>query len=424
MRSPTASSLEKRADLTIVHPMDPWKQGIGGFDTCIDGVLRYAPDEWTIEVIGLTAEPRERPVGRWLELPFAERTIRFFPAMAERQPGVVRRTPLVLRFVIACRLRGPRPSGKVIQIHRFESALGIRPDPDGRVVYFLHNHPEEADSAYSDVRWRRLGWLFHRLMAWKMRSAAAAVAVDPRSPAWLAGRFPWLDGVAMFLPEWADPRFFTPGSTQDRQRARHDFRRRQRLEEGAKVVAFVGRIESQKDPLFLVEAFSELRRLESRAVLALLGEGRMEGEVRERAKALGLLEHICFMPSVQREAMSDFYRAVDVLACSSRFEGGPRVVFEALASGTPAVSLDVGQVSDVLDEDMSPDIGVLVRERDPRRFAEALQRVLAAGGSAKGARRCAAAVARFTPERSLGELFELYARWIGDGRRRAGEPRP
>jgi glycosyltransferase involved in cell wall biosynthesis len=415
MRSSAAASQGDRVDLTIVHPMDPWRQGIGGFDTCIDGVLRYAPRSWEIEVIGLTSEPEKRPVGGWLELPFADRTIRFFPAMTERHPGVVRRIPLVLRFAFACRLRRPRPTGKVVEIHRFESAFGVRLDPGGRTVYFAHNHQEEVGSPYSDIRWRRMWGFFYRLMAWKMRTAAAVVAVDPRSPAWLVNRFPWLDGVTALLPEWADPRTFTPGSGLERDRARKDLRRRQGLDPETKIVAFVGRVESQKDPLFMLEAFAELLALNPGAALVVLGEGRMLGAVGERVEALGLAEHVRLMGSVGREAMPDFYRAVDVLACTSRFEGGPRVVFEALASGTPVVSLEVGQVSRVLDEGTPPDVGVLVPTRDPRRFGEALARALSAGGSAAGARRCAAAVANFTPERSLADLFELYARWIDEG---------
>lgn len=395
--------------------MDPWKQGIGGFDTCIDGILRYAPAEWSIEVVGLTTDPDERPVGRWLELTLADRKIRFFPVMTERHPGLVRRIPLVLRFVIACRLRSARPTGTVVEMHRFESALGIRPKAGARMVYFVHNHPEEVGSTYSDVRWRRLWWLFNRMLARTMRSAAAVVTVDPRSPAWLVERFRWLDGVTMFLREWADERIFTPGSGSDRDKARVDLRRRQGLDPKSKVVAFVGRVESQKDPLFMLAAFAELLGLDPSATLIMLGAGRMERSVRDRAQALGVAERVRFMASVRREAMADFYRAVDVLACTSRFEGGPRVVFEALASGTPAVSMEVGQVPAVLHEGTPPDVGALVRQRDPRRFAEALLRVLSAGGSAARARRCAAAVADFTPERSLADLFDLYARWIDCG---------
>ena len=38
-------AVEPRAALSIVHPWDPWDQGIGGFDTALDGILRYAPRE-------------------------------------------------------------------------------------------------------------------------------------------------------------------------------------------------------------------------------------------------------------------------------------------------------------------------------------------------------------------------------------------
>src|SRR3972149_4923395 len=164
--SPSSSATyERQVDLTILHPMDPWRQGVGGFDTCIDGILRYAPPSWSIEVIGLSANPEERPVGKSTELRFADRSIRFFPALADRDPTIVRSIPLALRFVLACRQQGTVAHGKVIQIHRFESGFGIRPNSHQRAVYFFHNHPEEVDSRYSDVRWRRYRRLFPGVMA-------------------------------------------------------------------------------------------------------------------------------------------------------------------------------------------------------------------------------------------------------------------
>jgi len=415
MPQPVPAPLDDRSDLTIIHPMDPWKQGIGGFDTCIDGVLRYAPADWTIEFIGLTAEPEERPVGRWIDLPFDGRRIRFFPVMAERDPSVVRRVPLVLRFALACRLRRAAPTGKVVQIHRFESAIGVRLSPRQRAVYFFHNHPEEVASPYSDVRWRRMGWLFYRLMARKMRGAAAVVAVDSRTPAWLVSRFPWLDGVAALLPEWADPRIFSPGSPQDRHAAADNLRLRHRLEPETKVVAFVGRIERQKDPLLMVQAFTELIRFEPKAVLMVLGEGRMLGALREEAESRDLRGKVHFLAPVERSDLVEFYRACDVLACTSGFEAGPRVVFEALASGTPVVSFDVGQVPKVLGPGTPEEIGALVEARDSREFAWALASVLSVPTSAGRAVRCAAAVKTFTPKRALAGLFDLYGRWIHRG---------
>jgi len=415
MHQPIPTSPKNRSDLTIIHPMDPWKQGIGGFDTCIDGVLRYAPANWTIEFIGLTADPKERPVGRWIDLPFDGRRIRFLPVMAERDPSAVRRVPLVLRFALACRKRGAAPTGKVVQIHRFESAVGVWLSPRQRAIYFFHNHPEEVASHYSDVRWRRMGWLFYRLMAWKMRGAAAVVAVDSRTPAWLVSRFLWLDGVAALLPEWADPRIFSPGSGQDRDAAAKILRLRHGLEPEAKVVAFVGRIERQKDPLLMVQAFTELLRFEPKAVLMVLGKGRMLGAMREEAESRGLRGKVHFLAPVDRSDLAEFYRACDVLACTSGFEAGPRVVFEALACGTPVVSFDVGQVSKVLGPGTPDEVGALVKTRDPREYAWALASVLSAPRSTGRARRCAAAVEPFTPMHALAGLFDMYGGWIDRG---------
>jgi len=420
----TSATSERQVDLTILHPMDPWRQGMGGFDTCIDGILRYAPPSWSIEVIGLSANPEERPVGKWTELSFADRSIRFFPALADRDPTMVRSIPLALRFALACRQLGTVPHGKVIQIHRFESGFGIRPNSHQKAVYFFHNHPEEVDSQYSDVRWRRFRRLFQALMARRMRGAAAAVAVDPRTPAWVAGRFPWLDGRAALLPGWADPRLFSSGTPAERRSARQSLRSRLGLEREAKLVAFVGRIERQKDPLMMIEAFAELARLEAGVALVVLGDGRLREEMRRKAESLGQGRRVHFLAPTDRESVAELYRASDVLACTSGFEAGPRVVFEALASGTPVVSFDVGQVAEVLGPGAPEEIGGLVKARDPRLFAWTLASVLSLPASAARAARCAAAVRAFTPRGALAELFEMYGRWIDDDDRGADDSQP
>src|SRR3990170_1680305 len=94
--------------LSIVHPWDSWQQAVGGFDTCLDGILRTAPSEWRIELIGFSADVRERPVGRWLDREFAGRPVRFFAAHARRTAGPTKALPLSLRFSAACRTRGVR----------------------------------------------------------------------------------------------------------------------------------------------------------------------------------------------------------------------------------------------------------------------------------------------------------------------------
>jgi hypothetical protein len=97
---------------------------------------------WPIEMIRKPIP--SRPVGRWLNLEFDGREVRFFAALSEVSPNPMEAMPFSLRFVLACRRRGVRASGKMVEYHRFESGLAARVTEAQRSVYFLHNHPVEA----------------------------------------------------------------------------------------------------------------------------------------------------------------------------------------------------------------------------------------------------------------------------------------
>jgi glycosyltransferase involved in cell wall biosynthesis len=396
--------------LSIVHPWDPWAQGLGGFDTALDGILRYAPREWSVEVIGLTTDPRLRPARRWVEAAFAGRMIRFFAAFHDPEPDRVRRLPLSFRFTAACRAARVNASGRIIQFHRFETGFGLSRRWGQRWVYFLHNHPTEVQSPMSDVRWRRLAGLHTRMLTDRLRRADAVVAVDPRTPGWVESHLPSLSGRVLWLRQWADPAVFSPGEPEERERARMDLRRTQQASLDARIVLFAGRLETQKDPLALVDALQGVSRARDDVLLVIVGKGRLKSSLIQRARTLGISDRLRLIDPVERSRLAALYRAADVVACTSSYEGGPRYVFEALACGTPVVSFDVGQVRSALEGE--PAAGRLVETRATESFSRALLEVLARSHDAESIRRCAAAVERFRPETSLRVVFDLYHSWL------------
>jgi len=402
-----------RLTLSIVHPWDPWAQGIGGFDTALDGIVRYAPRDWQLEVIGLTTDPSLRPARRWINTEFADRPVRFFAALHDPEPDRVRRLPLSLRFTAACWATRVNASGRIVQFHRFETAYGMPRRPGQRWVYFLHNHPTEVQSPMSDVRWKRVARLHAWMLVDRLRRADAVAAVDPRTPGWIESRLPSFSGRVLWLRQWADPAVFSPGEPAERERVRIDFRRTLQASPDAKIVLFAGRLETQKNPLALVDAVHGVARVRGDVLLVIVGKGRLESGVIERARTLGIADRLRLLSPVERGRMATLYRAADVVACTSGYEGGPRYVFEALACGTPVVSFDVGQVRSALEGE--PAAGRLVETRAVESFSRALLEVLARPQDAESIRRCAAAVERFRPDASLAAVFDLYQSWLAPG---------
>jgi glycosyltransferase involved in cell wall biosynthesis len=396
--------------LSIVHPWDPWKQAIGGFDTCLDGILRTMPVSWPMEVIGFSADVEARPVGRWMDLEFAGRPVRFFAALSNPNPNQVEAVPLSLRFVLGCRRWRVRPSGRIVEFHRFESGLGISRGSERAQVYFLHNHPpEETRRTQNSVRWKHLRGLRDAILFGRLGQASLVVALDPRTPAWLAGHLPGLRDRTTILPEWSDPSVFNLGTAADRKEKASRLRAALHLPAESKVVLFAGRLEQQKDPLLLLNAFGALARLRSDVFLLIVGDGAMAGQVDSAIDALALGERTRRTPSVGRGDLADAFRSCDVLAVTSAFEGGPRTAFEALACGTPVVSFDCGQIGPLLER--SPGAGVVVHDRSDQAFAAGLAQALDWTADADLAGRCAQAVRDHVPERALAEIIHRYRGW-------------
>lgn len=109
------------------------------------------------------------------------------------------------------------------------------------------------------------------------------------------------------------------------------------LEQSVPIVLGVGRLVPQKDFALLLRAFARLRRTRD-ARLILLGEGPLRATLQSLASTLGVAEHVA-MPGYSENPFA-YMRGATVLTLSSRWEGLPNVLIQALAVGTPVVATD------------------------------------------------------------------------------------
>lgn len=136
----------------------------------------------------------------------------------------------------------------------------------------------------------------------------------------------------------------------------------------------VGRFETEKNPLLLVEALARLEEeTPGRYRLTWVGRGPLEEEVMARAAALGVDRLIELHGYIPFDAgLLDLYRRAHVFVHVSLSEGMPKVLIEALVCGTAVVATDVGGVSDALDDG---EAGLLVPPDDLDALVDAIRRI-------------------------------------------------
>jgi glycosyltransferase involved in cell wall biosynthesis len=131
----------------------------------------------------------------------------------------------------------------------------------------------------------------------------------------------------------------------------------------------VARLEPQKDPQLALAVMASLRDSGRDARLTMLGGGPMRDALQAETERRGLVDHVTLGGYVSDP--TPHYRAADMLLMTSRFEGVPAVIGEALTHGLPFVATDCSAWLSALARD-NPALGTIVSDRQADRLAAAI----------------------------------------------------
>lgn len=193
---------------------------------------------------------------------------------------------------------------------------------------------------------------------------------------------------------------------------RHASRERLVIPDGTLVVTTVGRLtEIKKHDLFL-EMAQRVCSSRQDVLFFIVGDGELRDELESIVSALGLESAVRFLG--WRQDLATIYAASDLFVLTSRNEGTPVALIEAMASGVPGISTDVGGVRDVIT---SPSVGSVVPFGDAEALAGSVLSLLAAGTAerrAMGMRARDVVCKRFTMDRLVEEIADLYGELIDE----------
>jgi len=174
-------------------------------------------------------------------------------------------------------------------------------------------------------------------------------------------------------------------------------------------VLSVGRLSREKDHATLLEAMSLLpERLA--AHLLIVGEGPERQRIEKKIASLGITENVSLIG--QQTSAEPYYGIADIAVLSSRSEGSPNALLEAMAAGVPVVATDVGGVPEIA---VHGDTALLVQPGDPGELAESMGRLIREPQLASGLAVRAKQVVRerYAPEQRTKRLAEIYRKVAG-----------
>lgn len=177
----------------------------------------------------------------------------------------------------------------------------------------------------------------------------------------------------------------------------------------APVVGTVGRLDYQKAPEIFFEAFAALRN--RRAIAVWAGDGTLRHMVEDLVTRLGIADRVLLLGD--RSDVPEILPAFDVFAMSSRYEGVPCAIVEAMTAGVPVIATAVNAVADVV---VPGETGVLVPPQRPTALAAAIDGVLDDPVSAqlRAVRAKDWLGERFGAERLGAVLDEVYSRRLAN----------
>jgi len=392
----------KNIKCVLFDSTDVLGKRIGGAETFLRGIIKYAPDDFEIEMIGTTANCQERPLNKKTSLTIGKKTFSFFPVVSEKNENKKSYVPLSLRYTLAMKRFRFDVQGKVLFFNRIEPSIVFKNLKVPKVVV-IHNDIESQilRKNGSEVMWSKIPWLYFLFEKIAFSCLDRVYTVSEKSVTFYKEKYPKWTNKFSFLPTWVDAEIFYTSNKE-----KNILKGELQLPINKKMLLYVGRLQKQKAPMRLIDTFYQYYKKDKDSVLVIIGDGNLRESIKTKIKDYGIVNNVILIPYMMQNTLRLYYQAADVMVMTSNYEGMPICVLEALACGIPVVSTKVGEVPRLVKNDCS---GEIVDSFEIKDILNALNKVLN-HPAVYTKENCVNSVSEYTPAKILEPFYDTMRR--------------
>lgn len=286
---------------------------IGGAETFIYNILSEISTEYKIDIVLQTKENKNQKL---LKLCKNKGVNLYYITPFEK--NIIKSTLQVYRIL-------KDNNYDIIHIH-LNSLLNITAIIAGvsaRKKIILHSHNTKNNQG------GKIGLLLHKINSyWINKLKIIRIACGEEAGKWMYNKNNfYIINNAIDLEKY---RF--------NEQERNNLRSKLQIHRNEIVIGHIGRFVEAKNHYFLLKIFNEILKENSNYRLILIGNGKLEEKIKERAIEMNIIEKIIFLTNIQDT--SRYYSIFDLFLFPSLFEGLPFVLVEAQTSGVKIIASD------------------------------------------------------------------------------------
>lgn len=208
-----------------------------------------------------------------------------------------------------------------------------------KIILHAHN-----TAATGNLKWLK-NMIHHLNFYWVKRMVTDKVSCSKVAAEWMFGKKAVAKNEIIYIQNAVDIEMFQYNK---------EIREKKRKELGFKqeefVVGYTARFSKEKNHKFLLDIFYILEQKNPNARLLLVGDGKLQQDIRNKALEYGIEKKVVFTGN--RSDVNELYQAMDCFVMPSLHEGLPLAGIEAQASGLPCffsdnVTLELGITENV-----------------------------------------------------------------------------